>query len=518
MRATATAPTAPTTRSTTQSKRAITPTRGPIKRILINKRRINKTPTKRIPISKRRVKKTPTKRILINKRRVKKTPIKKTPIKKHPTEQRRSFIRPTKTHRLRQRRVMISKPNRSPGEQTRQRTRVCASFAIFVVSIVASNAQARSEAQARETVALEQPRISVDLGPWDRPQTRQALQLRREDLVFDGPLTQTWRLRVRAIQGAPDTLSAIFSRTSTESYIQEFELDPTRGDPERQLATSLMNWVDAVLANEHQPATVKELEEQRNKEAAAPSDRMKAEEVSSSSSSAISDKTNPDPSSRDKEKKRTVSKRVSVAPPRARPKSAGSWSFISPTRWELGLGLGLDSSLQGKAWLPGWSWLALDAAWTPKGVLRLLARTRWQSHRLDGESVHRLRFDLGPEWMASKGRVSLPFGVSGSVERWWASQLLQAPGALNRIVSLGLTAHLGVAWRIVQTRSNLVFMGLETQLRYSSEIPGWVVPTLSFEPQGPKLFVGGAEWGLLWTLRWGKAAPKRENRARAATK
>lgn len=385
----------------------------------------------------------------------------------------------------------------------------------FVLRILIQDAFASALGAGLDAALDENPKIYVDLGPWQGASTRSAFELRRDHLTF-GPqdVDAGWSLRLRALDHEQRTLSAIFSRSSGESYIQELSLDPDRQDVERQIATTLVNWIDAVLANEHRPATANELEAQREKE----------RRISNPSSEAVATAQDPTPAASKggqelaggpkqtktagrapNQSKRTRTRAERGPAPRARKKqrTPGSWTFISPTRWELGLGVGLDSSLQGGPWRPGWSWLYLDGVWTPKQSTRLLLRARWQGHALDQEFLHRVRVELGPEWLASKKRLGIPFGLSLSVERWWANKELRAADGLARIVSLGVQAHVGFSWRLLETRSGIVSTGLQTQLRYSSEIPGWVVPSVSLQRNGPALVVGGLELGLLWTLRWG---------------
>lgn len=374
--------------------------------------------------------------------------------------------------------------------------------------------------------------IQVDLGPFDSPTTRQALELRRDKLVFAGESGKGWKLRVRALDEAQRSLSAIFSQGSSQHYIQEFSLDPGRGDAERQIATSLVNWIDAVLANQHRPATEQQVQAQRRKERAMPAQASAQEVISDAKpqDDALAPEVSPQETRFAEDvragKKNKASKRTRAKPnPRrtrdasSKSRSQGSWSFISPTRWELGVGLGVAGSLQGRPWLPGWSWLDVHALWTPKTYLRLLVRTRWQSHALDQEYVHRVRVAVGPEWMARQGRFGIPLGWTLSAERWWAKKELKSAAGLTRIVSLGLQAHAGVSWRLLEKGSGILVTALQAELRYSSEIPGWVLPTVSLQPGGPRLFVGGLEWGLLWSLRWGKKRSRRvEGGFRAAQK
>lgn len=346
--------------------------------------------------------------------------------------------------------------------------------------------------------------ISVDLGPWDRPQTREALELRRDALSFDGNNSGAWRLRVRAIDEAQQTLSVTFWASDSQRYIQEFPLDLARGDVERQVATLIVNWIDAVLADEYRPATAQELQTQRQKELAV-------EKQGSESKKSDSRKR---PSESALESEREVGELRLESETRAKPErqrqsrgasaNKGSWTLTSPTRWEIGLGLGLDHSLQRGPWLPGWSWLYVDAGWAPKRRTRLFVRGRWQSHRLDKDYLHRARIEIGPEWIASRERFGVVFGLSASVERWWAAQKMESTSKTDRLVSLGVQANAGASWRLLDTKSGIVFTDLRAQVRYSAELPGWVIPTIALQDDGPVLFSGGAELGLLWTLRWGR--------------
>lgn len=395
---------------------------------------------------------------------------------------------------------------------------------LYAFFLLGSGALANSELQNPGEISEERPQIQVDLGPFDTPATRQALELRRDKLVFGVTREEGWQLRVRALDGEPGTLSVIFSRTTTQRYIQEFSLDLVRGDAERQIATSLANWIDAVFADEHRPATAKEVQAQHRKERAMPEDsssdggtREEANDTSNTTTVKSSEDLNDEGSEgaargKPSPTKSTAFNSTRAEPARARARRArvqrpgrGSWSFASPTHWELGVGLGMGGSLQGGPWLPGWSWLALHGTWTPKAFLRLGLRARWQSHPLNQAYVHRVRLEAGPEWMArGGGRLGIPLGLAVSAERWWTQKEVTAASGLARILSLGLVAHAGVSWRLTETASGMVTTGLQAQVRYSSEIPGWVVPTVSFQTGGPRLFVGGLEWGLLWSLHWGK--------------
>lgn len=86
----------------------------------------------------------------------------------------------------------------------------------------------------------------------------------------------------------------------------------------------------------------------------------------------------------------------------------------------------------------------------------------------------------------------------------WSRAQLSSASKLAPLVSLGLQVHAGLSWRFLELRSGIMFSDLQLQSRYSSELPGWVIPSVSLQAGGPKLFLGGAELGLLWTLRWGK--------------
>lgn len=355
-------------------------------------------------------------------------------------------------------------------------------------------------AQPRSSSKPEIVEIMVDLGPWDAPETRKALELRRDRLFFESPEGATgWRLRLRAIDDMQRTVSAVFSSPSGQSYIQEFDLDPQREDAQRQVATSLANWLDAVFANEHRPATDKELKEQRRKE----------ESLSKKKDSAAGpdpEKQKADPASEivEEQPEKTRAEPASKPALRNKQRPANTWSWTSPTRWELGLGLGLGHSLQGGAWLPGLSWLQLEGIWTPKRSMRLGGTARLQSHALENAYVHRARLELGPEWMASSRRIGVFLGCSGSLERWWTDKELRAPGNLTPLVSLGAQVHAGMMWRLFETESGVLLTGFQAQLRFASELPGWVIPTVSLQREGTRLFLGGFEGGVSWTLRWGR--------------
>lgn len=370
---------------------------------------------------------------------------------------------------------------------------------VGMVSGTASVSQATSAFQGVSEVD-SQSHIRVDLGPWDSPSTREALQLRRSHLVFDqeAPL----QLRLRAVEGNQGRVSALLSISPSLGYIHEFSLDPKREDPDRQIATTLANWIDGVLSNKHRPATQAELERERERETPAeeaqdaeglePTAPLEGEEEQVEEDDAPRSKSARDPK-----------------PARPELQRRGRWTWDSPTRWELGLGMGVGARLGARPILPGITWIDLDATVTPGRILRVMTGAQWQRHPVDASAVHRLRARLGLGVMPSIGAFGLPLGIVVSAERWWASREVASAGARDRLFSMGLGGQVGVSWRFLLNKTWTMRTELLLDTRYSLELPGWVIPVVQLQKESSPLYLGGWEAGLRWKVRLGKRAMRK---------
>lgn len=357
---------------------------------------------------------------------------------------------------------------------------VLLSLAGFVGHSTPSRAQTIAEKRNAEVS------LWIDLGSWDSPATREAFTLRIAGLRFGPNPNPNQGLSLRLRRSSQDsTLNYAILYRQQELYLLSLRIQSDADLASRELATQVANWLAGIHQQRILPATKQELNEAEVQAIIEGPDEAPAPPAVVPVQPQLA--AEPSPTKARKETRYTE-----------RPR------FQASLRWDLALHCGLTRPFVRAPRILGLSPISLAMAWTPGQSTRLTSSFHWIRHQSQGYTVHRLRPQLGVEWMPGTNRISFPFGIGADLEWWTKPRPLVPQSGPGAKLSAGLNAYLGIAPTLFQQDDRIFMLDLRIRARLGAELPGWKQALVFLSNAGTAIQIGGLEGLVEVGLRFGR--------------